>query len=635
MTRLSFKLRALIAVATVLALGSLAAPAWAAPPPVTFAAHVDYATGDPTIVNHEDTPYAVAAGDFNEDGKQDLAVVNGISNTVSVLLGRGDGTFRAQTRYPTSGEAPVSIAVGDFNGDGHQDLVVADAGSNEVSVFLGTGDGTFQTAYTAGVGSTPVSVVVGDFNGDGKMDVATANNTTGNVSVLLGNGDGTFQGATSVPVGSYPTSLAVGDFNGDGKQDLAVTNSGSDPGTVSVLLGNGDGTFTPASGSLPTVGASPASVTVGDFNHDGSQDLAVTNQQGGTVSVLLGNGNGTFGEQATYPSSPPFNAAPTSVVVSDFNRDGVQDLAVTDSYNGNVWLLLGNGDGTFAGPSTYATGIDPLGIAVGDFNSDGRQDLAVTNGVDQTVSVLLDAPTADATPGSLTFGSSASPVASGTVSSPQQATITNNGSAPLKVAGFALSGANPGDFLIGADTCHGSVAPGGHCTVAISFDPQAAGTSSAVLSVLSNAPSSGSVALSGTAGPALSGPKGPPGDKGQTGSPGSRGAVGSPGSRGPRGPAGPPGRNTTVTVSIHCTPSKEAGETVHCKVSVKISHTAARSARATLSRGHRVFASGHQHGNRFVLRNRRALKRGRYTLTVTWRTHSGRLVRTHTTVRIS
>src|SRR6267143_1581467 len=224
-------------------------------------------------------PTSVTAGDFNGDGKLDLAVTNSGSYSVSVLLGNGDGTFRAAANYGV-GFLPLSVTSGDFNGDGKPDLAVANQGSNNVSVLLGNGDGTFQTAVSYSVGSHPVSGTRGYFNGDGKPALAVATPGSNNVRILLGNGDGTFQAAVSYGVG-YPTSVTAGDFNGDGKPDLAVTNPGSN--NVSILLGNGDGTFQAATSYL--AGSNPVSVVSADFNGDGKPDIAVVNSGSNTVSV--------------------------------------------------------------------------------------------------------------------------------------------------------------------------------------------------------------------------------------------------------------------------------------------------------------------------------------------------------------
>src|SRR5215831_10388909 len=244
-------------------------------------------------------PVSVTVGDFNGDGIQDLAVANHEAydgpDGISVLLGNGDGTFQAAINFGSGGNVASFVAVGDFNGDGVQDLVVANSGdfdSGNVSVLLGNGDGTFQTARSLGAGSNPSSITVGDFNGDGIQDLAVANNgfSSDSVSVLLGNGDGTFQAAVNFGVGIRPAVVTVGDFNGDGIQDLAVANNGSN--NVSVLLGNGDGTFQAAVNF--GAGDRPVSVAVGDFNGDGRLDLAVANDfigidPNGRVTVLINN----------------------------------------------------------------------------------------------------------------------------------------------------------------------------------------------------------------------------------------------------------------------------------------------------------------------------------------------------------
>ena len=311
----------------------------------------------------------------------DLAVVNSGSNTVSVLLGNGNGTFQTQQTFAAGSSGQNSVAVGDFNGDGKTDLAVANYASGSVSVLLGNGNGTFQTQQTFATGASPESVVVGDFNGDGNADLAVANYGSNTLSVLLGNGNGTFQTQQTFATGSGPDSIVVGDFNGDGKEDLAVVNRNSN--TVSVFLGNGNGTFqaqqTFATGSLPY------SLTAGDFNGDGKVDLAVANYGSNTLSILLGNGNGTFQPQQTYATG----ASPESIAVGDFNGDGNADLAVADSASGEVSVFLGNGNGTFQAQQTFATGAGPDSVAVGDFNGDGNADLAVVNYGSNTISVLL------------------------------------------------------------------------------------------------------------------------------------------------------------------------------------------------------------------------------------------------------
>src|SRR6266699_270096 len=276
--------------------------------------------------------------------------------------------FSPQTEYgAASKNGPSGVAVGDFNGDGKLDLAVSNYGDNSLSVLLGNGDGTFQAPHTTPVGTNPAQVAVGDFNGDGKLDVAVSSVGSNTVSVLLGNGDGTFLPPLITPVGANPWYFAVGDFNGDGKLDLAVADYGcpldcnsSPSNTVTVLLGLGNGTFQPAP-SL-TVGNGPAGVAVGDFNGDGRQDLAVANVNDNTLSVLLGNGDGTF--QAPHTFADPGMTHPYFVAVSDFNRDGKQDLVVTNHLFATVSVLLGNGDGTFQAAQDFAVDNDPVDVTV-------------------------------------------------------------------------------------------------------------------------------------------------------------------------------------------------------------------------------------------------------------------------------
>jgi len=342
-------------------------------------------------------PASVAVGDFNGDGKKDFAVTNLLDDTVTVLLGNGDGTFAAAST-PATGVDPESIVVGDFNGDGNTDLAVANSADSTLTILLGNGDGTFTPAASPSTGSNPQSIAVGDFNGDGIADLAVANRSDNTVTVLLGNGDGTFTAKSVSPAtGNTPVAIAVGDFNGDGKADLAVANDSDN--TVTVLLGNGDGTFT--AGTSPATGNSPESVIVGDFNGDGQADLAVANSADNTVTVLLGNGNGTFAAAA----SPSTGGAPYFVTATDFDKDGNVDLAVVNFVDSTVTILMGNGDGTFT-PATAlpATGANPWSIALGDFNGDGYTDIVSADLGGGTATVLLsESQTAAATVGGISI----------------------------------------------------------------------------------------------------------------------------------------------------------------------------------------------------------------------------------------
>jgi hypothetical protein len=349
---------------------------------LSFLPPVSYAVGS--------APSSVAVGDFDSDGTLDLAVANG--DSVSILLGKGDGKFQPAKSY-AAGSSPLSLAVGDFNGDNHLDLAVANFDSDTVTILLGNGDGTFQAPQSYPAGLSPSAVAVGDLNGDNHLDLAVANFYPDTVTVLLGNGDGSFQTAGNFPVGALPRSIAVGDFNGDGRLDLAVASPWTD--TVSVLLSNGDATFQPAKSYA--AGLTPVSVAVGDFDADGHLDLAVANygdefsNTPGSVSVLLGNGDGTFQTARDFPAG----ITPWCVAVADFDGNGFSDLAAANGYDGTVSVLLGQGDGTFQATQNYAVGKDSVSLAVGDFNGDGFPDLAVAvhppfepRG---TVSILLNA----------------------------------------------------------------------------------------------------------------------------------------------------------------------------------------------------------------------------------------------------
>jgi len=452
------------------------------------------------------SPVSAVTADFNGDGKLDLAVANGAGNNVSVLLGNGDGTFQAPVNYDTGSNPWSGMVVGDFRGDGELDLVVPNYGSNNVSVLLGNSDGSFQAAVNYDTGVNPTWVAIGDFNRDGKLDLAVSDQNcanggppcgTGTVSILLGNGDGTFQPRVDyeTPQGAEgPNGVAVGDFNGDGILDLAVATGSGGAGTqVAVLLGNGDGTF--RSGVNSTAALNPAAIATADFNKDGNLDLAVVNNIG-SVSILLGNGDGTFQTHVDYGTgSFPWG----TLGIADFNGQGNLDLAVANVGSNTVSIFLGNGDGTFQPQVQIGTGAHPHGAVVGDFNQDGGLELAVPNYNDNTVAVLVRT-TADLSPTSLSFGS----VAIGKTSLAQASTLTNVGTTTLNITSIAITGTNAGDFAQ-TNTCESSLAAGAGCSISISFKPIASGNRTAAVSIIDNAAGSPQmVFLSGAGGSAQS-----------------------------------------------------------------------------------------------------------------------------------
>jgi hypothetical protein len=365
------------------------------------AASISFANATNSPITVGNNPISVAVGDFNDDGIQDLVIANDGSNSVTILLGNGDGTFTAAATPPGTFSGPDDIVVGDFNGDGKLDLAILNGGSNSVTILLGTGNGTFfvPDVDTSSTGSNPLSMVAGDFNRDGNLDLAVANYRSDNVTILLGNGDGSFTTAEGTPAtGSFPAQIVAGDFNNDGKLDLAVDNQcGTGDGcngTVTILLGDGTGNFTPTQNS-PATGSGPVSMAVADFNGDGNLDLAIPSDCGasgtctsnGAVTILLGDGEGNFTAGTSMAAT---GLRPYGIVVGDFNGDGKVDLAIANNDSNTVTILLGDGTGNFVPiASPPATGPGPVFPAIGDFNNDGLMDVAVANLDSNTVSVLM------------------------------------------------------------------------------------------------------------------------------------------------------------------------------------------------------------------------------------------------------
>ena len=340
------------------------------------------AKGFQTAVNYSagTGPAAMALGDFNGDGKSDIAIVNQTSNNVSVLLNNGEGTFRAAINS-AAGPAPTCLAVADFNGDGIADLAIGHGVAGNVTILLGNGDGTFRAGVNYAVGSNSYSLAAGDFNRDGSVDLVVANYSSSSVSILLGNGDGTLQAAINLITDPSPRWVEVGDFNRDGNPDVAVVTTGGQ--SLNVFLGNGGGTFRQS--HFSNLSGAPSAAAVADFNGDGNPDIAVS-LLGNNVSVPLGIGNGQFQSPVNYAVGAPAAA----IAAADINGDGKVDLILACP-GGAVVVLLGNGDGTFQPAASYGPGTQPIAIAVGDFNGDGRADLAVTN-QNGTVSILFGKP---------------------------------------------------------------------------------------------------------------------------------------------------------------------------------------------------------------------------------------------------
>jgi len=468
------------------------------PSGVSFLPVVTYSTGGPR-------PSSIVVADLNGDGKPDVVAAGEGAKysygAIEVLLGNGDGSFQTAATYSSGGYSVSSVVVGDVNGDGKPDLVVSGCSfqkivacpinsSGTVSILLGNGDGTFKAAVVYNSGGLEASaVVVADVNGDGKPDLLVTNTCfvtnpcgytpyhDGAVSVLLGNGDGTFQSAVNYDSGGLgPISIAVSDVNGDGKMDLLVANCGCfdglfpDTGSVSVLLGNGDGTFGTAV-VYNSGGSAPWSVAISDLNGDHKPDLVVANScwcgRDASVGVLRGNGDGTFQSAVAYDSG---GELAVSVAVADVNRDGITDLVVenqcpnsdcnTPSLTG---VLLGNGDGTFQPVSTFDSGGRAVAVAVADVNGDGWPDLLTE--VYAVVGVLLNAGSGAQAPTTTTLASAPNPSTYG-----QAVTFT------AKVTSSSGTPTGTVNVLNGATTVGSGTLSNGSATIVVSSLP--AGTDS-------------------------------------------------------------------------------------------------------------------------------------------------------------
>jgi hypothetical protein len=436
----------------------------------------DYATGN--------APASIGVGDFNGDGILDLVYgTAGYSGAayLTVFLGYGDGAFQEMPVTYSTGAFPLSIAVGDFNGDGKFDIATANSNAGSISILLGNGDGTFQTHVDYHVGTFfTEGIATGDFNHDGKLDLVTANLSDDNVGVLLGNGDGTFQPVVTYPVGNNPYTVITADFNRDGNLDLAVVNDMAS--SVSVLLGRGDGTF--SSHVDYTVAQYPLGLVAADFNGDGILDIAaVSTDDAGTLSLLLGKGDGTFTAGASMGT---FNQA-QAIVAGDFNGDGKLDAAV-QTFNcpvscsvGTLAVLLGNGNGTFQAPLGFNTTNLGSYVVSGDFNNDGKLDFAV--GVyysSNFATVLLQTPDVSVSPSVINFGSQNT----GTSSAPQNVTLTNNTANTITITSITA----PAQFTE-TNTCGtlpAALGPGASCTLSVAFAPTADGNFSGAVTITDN-----------------------------------------------------------------------------------------------------------------------------------------------------
>ncbi|HKR15153.1 MAG TPA: VCBS repeat-containing protein [Pyrinomonadaceae bacterium] len=335
-------------------------------------------------------PVAIVAGDFDGTGTPDLAVANsGSVNSISILLGNGDGTFQDAMSF-NGGNGPTMLATGDFNRDGNTDLV-GSALRFDLMVYLGNGDGTFQQPrILRSVADVTKEIIVRDFNNDGADDLAVGFNASYGqedawLRVFLGNGDGTFQLPIKKFLGRMMRWLTVGDFNGDSQHDLAWTSWISSD--VVTLFGIGDGTF--QTNQAVWIGGSGRMVVATDLNNDTGTDLAaIVANSFGYVAPLLNQGAGNF----FFAPNSQTGANPSVVVTADFDGDGNADLAMDTNRNGSdsLTFMRGDGTGSFSSVSTQPAGGSPWRFVTADLDANGGTDLAVVNYHQNTVTVLLN-----------------------------------------------------------------------------------------------------------------------------------------------------------------------------------------------------------------------------------------------------
>ncbi len=301
-------------------------------------------------------PTTVTTTDLNSDGLTDLITTNMGSNTLSLLFGNGDGTFKDQLQLNVCRE-PRALAINDFNQDSHPDIALACSGSDQIALLFGHPDGKFEEGPQYPVHRTPVAIASEDLNGDHKADLIVALRND-KIKVFLGTGGGQFRHGAQYEYGDTPTSVALTDLNGDGKMDLAVTNGGPMSNAVSIWVGKGDGSFFDPK-DYPT-GKRPLGVSFADFNNDRITDLLVINGERDSFTTFLGSGNGVFqpGRDSGADAGPNFGLA------RDFNGDHVPDVAIVNLQSNNLSILFGRGDGTFEyPPMNYRTKSGPFALA--------------------------------------------------------------------------------------------------------------------------------------------------------------------------------------------------------------------------------------------------------------------------------
>ncbi len=471
----------------------------------------------------------IATADLNGDGNLDIVQADGGTGVgITVMLGSSHGVFGAPTSIAVgpcgnaNRNAVNSVALGDVSGDKKIDVVTTSNNSgggcvnNEIGVLLGEGNGKFKAPvfYSTGTTQQSYNATLANLRGKGLLDIIVSN-ADGSISVLLNNGKGVYGTATVIPAasGAYAGGIVIGDFNNDGKLDIAVTDFSQRQ--INVLLGNGDGTFQAPIGTPSPI--QPYAMTGGDFNNDGKLDLALTGWgSGDSLTIFTGNGDGTFKVGTPYAFNTWEQCYPSGeallywVSAGDLNQDGKLDLAIGTNYSecateysgenswGSVLVYTGNGDGTFnqdIGP--WVGGVDGAGIVLGDFNRDGMLDMAVAGNAGWTTQewvTIMQNNTQPVSVSPLNMKYSAQKV--GSSSKAQTVVFTNDEQTTLAISKVALGGTDPGDFIL-KNGCGSSLLTGANCTLTVTFKPTASGTRTATV-VITDGAGTQTVSLTGT-----------------------------------------------------------------------------------------------------------------------------------------
>jgi hypothetical protein len=428
---------------------------------------------------------SASGADFNGDKKVDLVAPYSFTPSLGsteppskgILVMLGDGAGSGTAHNQALGTALKFVSVGDFNGDGKQDVAgTFDDGNGAagVDMLIGDGAGNFTDTGQAAAGAHPTEIVRADFNGDGKLDLAVLDSGSNNIVVLLGNGNGTFGAPSNVVLASPPTSLGLWDVNGDNRVDLVATTLAG----ATVRYGDGAGAFPNGSPVAIPGGANDAAVR--DVNGDHRADIAAVTTSTNSVSILLGKAGGGFTANAPVAAGP----SPRKIAIADFDLDGKVDLGIfgQDSGGGRFGVYAGDRHGVFAGVGTFAAG--RTGGLVADFDGDKALDIATgsgdfsTSGVSrETVKLELNSPDVSGAT-SLDFGTQVARAPD----TPKTVTLTNNGAPSLHITGAKLTGSAAKDFAVVASTCiNKTIARKKTCALKVGFKPQGLGTRSATL----------------------------------------------------------------------------------------------------------------------------------------------------------